>query len=102
MSSTSGLARGVSTTTSSTHASRHEMGAGATSVAPVPLLSPGVAVVVVPVAFPEARLVPRVQLEPANPLGALPEVQMGHQQPGRAAVLGLERCAAILVGDPCL
>src|ERR671930_1388522 len=49
------------------------------SVAPEALLLPGVAVVVVAEAFPEAGLVLVQQLDPADPPGALPQVQMRDQ-----------------------
>jgi hypothetical protein len=62
---------------------------------PEPLLEPGVAVVVVAEALPEARLVLVPQLDPTDPLGALPQIQMGHQQPGRAAMLGLQVLAVV-------
>src|SRR3954451_17145543 len=70
------------------------------SVAPVPLLLPGVAMVVVAVGLPEAGLIVVAQLEAADPLRALQEVQMRDEQARRAAMLGLERLAAVLVGDP--
>src|ERR671935_582030 len=70
------------------------------SVPPVPLLFPGIAVVVVAVGLPEAGLVVVAQLEAADPLRALPEVQMRDQQPRRAAVLGRERLAPVLERDP--
>src|SRR5215218_9646008 len=55
------------------------------SVTLVSLLAPGVAAVVVPVLLPEAGLIARQQRELVNPLGALPEVQVRHQQPDRPA-----------------
>src|SRR5215213_9024193 len=70
------------------------------SVPPIALLFPRVAVVVVAVGLPEAGLVMVAQLEAADPLRALPEVQMRDQQPRRATVLGLQRLAPVLVGDP--
>src|SRR6202008_744742 len=60
------------------------------SVALVALLAPGVSVVVVADALPEAGLVLLLELQAPYPLGALPEVEVGDQQPGRSAVLGLE------------
>ena len=57
---------------------------------------------VVAVLLPEAGLVLVAQLEPAHPLGALPEVEVRHEQPRRAAVLGLERLAVVGEGDPRL
>src|SRR5215216_2170936 len=74
----------------------------ATSVPPVALLAPGVAVVVVAQGLPEAGLVFGDQPQSSHPLGALPEVEVRHEQAGRTAVLGLERLAAVGVGDPGL
>ena len=59
----------------------------------------GVALVVVAVALPDPRLVVVEQLERADPLRRLPEVAPGDQQPGRAAVVGLERRSVVGVGD---
>jgi hypothetical protein len=70
----------------------------ANSVAGVTLFFPRVSVVVVAVPFPEARLVVLAQLYTAYPLGAFPEIQMGHEQSRWAAVLRLERLALVLVG----
>src|SRR5262245_46411882 len=74
----------------------------ASSVASVPLLFPRVAVHVVAVGLPEAGLVVVAQLEPAHPLGALPEVEVRNEQPRGPAVLRFERLIAVLVSDPCL
>src|SRR3954470_14514809 len=71
-------------------------------VAPVALLFPRVAAVVVAVGLPEAGLVVVEELDAAHPLGALPEVEMRHQQARRPAVLGLERLVAVAVCDPRL
>src|SRR4051812_22874584 len=54
---------------------------GPSSITLVPLLLPRVAAVVVAVLLPEARLVPLHHGDPADPLGALPEVQVRHQHP---------------------
>ena len=51
--------------------------AASVSVAPEPLLLPGVAVVVVAETFPEAWLALVQQLDPAGPRGALPQLQVG-------------------------
>src|SRR4051812_47643768 len=72
------------------------------SVPPVALFLPWVAVVVVAVALPEPWLVLLCQLQAAHPLGALPEVEVRHEQPRRAAVLRLQRLASVFVGDPRL
>src|SRR5262245_21345983 len=105
------LTRRVSSWTASTRAVCQRMGApgagpgsGAAagadmgSIPLVPLLLPRVAAVVVAVALPEPALVVVEQAQPGHPLGALPEVQVGDQQPSRAAVLGGQRLA---VGVPC-
>ena len=57
------------------------------SVAPVPLFAPWVPVVVVAEALPESGLVVEGQRDAADPLRALPQVQVRDEQPGRAAVL---------------
>src|SRR5215207_8558358 len=77
-------------------------GRAASSVAPVPLLLPGVAVVVVAEALPEARLVLVQEPDATDPLGALPQIQMRHQQPRRAAMLGLQLRTVIGERDPRL
>src|SRR6476660_6331728 len=59
-----------------------------------PLLFPRVSFVVVAVALPEAELVVVEELEPADPLAALPEVLLRDQEAKRIAVLELERLAA--------
>src|SRR5215207_2526241 len=71
-----------------------------TSVPPVALLAPRVAVVVVAERFPEAWLVVVQQPQAPDPFGALPEVEVWHEQARRSAVLGLERLAAVGVGYP--
>src|SRR4051812_27673297 len=78
-----------------------DVGPAPRSVPRIALLFPGVTVVVVAVGLPEAGLVVVAQLEAADPLRVLPEVEMRDQQPGRTPVLGLERLAPVLVGDPC-
>src|SRR5215213_738057 len=74
----------------------------ATSVPPVALLAPGVALVVVAEGLPEAWLVFGDQPQSSHPLGALPEVEVGDEQASRTAMLGLERLAAVGVSDPGL
>src|ERR671917_1124633 len=61
-----------------------------TSVPPVALLAPGVAVVVVTQRLPEAGYVVGSELQPPHPLGALPEIQVRHQQTRRSSVLWLQ------------
>src|SRR5262249_21781062 len=65
----------------------------------VALFHPGVGVVVVAVALPEAELVMVEELEAAEPLGALPEVALRHEEAERVAVLELERLAVEGVGE---
>src|SRR5258708_19183273 len=74
----------------------------ARSVAPVPLLAPRVAVHVIPVRLPESGLILVMESQSLDPLGALPKIEMGHQQPRRAAVFGLQRLPAVLVRHPRL
>src|SRR3954447_4507895 len=73
-----------------------------TSVTLVPLLAPRVAQVVVTVLLPETGLVTGHQGELADPLGALPEVQVRHQRPDRAPVLDRQRLAVELPAHPGL
>ncbi len=65
----------------------------------VALFLPVVGVVVVAVALPEAGLVDRRELDPAQPLGALPEVLRRDEEPHRVAVVGRQRLAVGLVDD---
>src|SRR5206468_940608 len=59
---------------------------GSPSVTVVPLLQPRVAQLVVAALLPEPRLVVVEQPDAADPLRALPEVQVRHEHPDRAAV----------------
>src|SRR5215207_8968416 len=68
----------------------------------VALLEPWIAAVVVAVALPEPLHVVVEQLDPGDPLGRLPEVQVRHQHAHGAAVLGRERLAVELPHDPRL
>src|SRR5690242_13124271 len=72
------------------------------SVTLVPLLEPRVAAVVVAVLLPEARLVAAQQGQAGDPLGALPEVEVRHEQPHRPAVLDRQRTAVVLPDHPGL
>src|SRR3954452_12261323 len=53
----------------------------------VALLFPGVAAHVVAVVLPEAGLILGQKLEAAQPLGALPEIKVRHEQPQRPAMI---------------
>ena len=65
-------------------------------------VQPGVAPVVVAVALPEALFVVVHQGDPGDPLRALPEVQVRHQQPHRAAVIGRQRPSLVGPDHPGL
>src|SRR5438477_3188050 len=69
---------------------------------PVPLLLPGVGVVVVAVAFPEAGPVGRREFDPVQPFRALPEVAGRDDETHRPAVLSGQRLAVRLVRDECV
>jgi len=58
-----------------------------------------VSVVVIAGALPEPRLVVQQQVDAADPLRRLPQIQVGDQQPGRAAVLGRQILVLVLIGD---
>src|SRR6266446_8168602 len=72
------------------------------AVAVVALLTPRVAVVVIAERLPEPGLIAVHEAQLPYPLGTLPEVEMRHEEPGRAAVLGRERDAIVFHGGPCL
>src|SRR5262249_40780766 len=98
------LAWGVSSFTNVTVAASHCMvmvseAGDAASVTLIALLEPRVATVVVAVALPEPLLVVVEQAQTADPLGALPEVQVRHQEPGRAAVLTSQRASVDIPHD---
>src|SRR5690606_12652601 len=71
----------------------------ASALLAVALLLPRVRVVVVAVALPEAEPVLAQELEPPDPLRALPEVAPRDDEAQRPAVLELERLAAERVGQ---
>src|SRR5580765_7351199 len=56
----------------------------------------------VAVALPEPGLVVGPELDAADPLRALPEIEVWNQQARRAAVLRVKRFTRVLVRDPCL
>jgi hypothetical protein len=57
---------------------------------------------VVAVFFPEAWIVLPLHGESPYPFGALPEIEMRHQEAGRPAVVRVELGAHVLVCDPGL
>src|SRR5689334_4809947 len=65
----------------------------------ISLLAPWVRAVGVAVVLPEAEAVADDDLEPAQPLRALPEVEARHQQAERPAVLRVELAAVVAVGE---
>src|SRR5262249_1623534 len=73
-----------------------------TSVVRVPLLPPWISVVVVSVALPEPWLVLIQQRQAAHPLGALPKIEVGDEQPGRATVFRRQIRAVEAERDPGL
>src|SRR5262249_60356889 len=77
-----------------------EAAASAALVAPIPLFLPRITAVVVAVGLPEPGLVVVEELQPANPLGALPEVEVRDEQPGGTTVHRLERLAVGFVPHP--
>src|SRR4029079_1618003 len=76
--------------------------AGGQLVPLVALLAPGVAAVVVAQRLPEAWLVVLVEADAADPLGALPEVEVRDEQPRGGALRGRQRLAVVLVDHPGL
>ena len=52
----------------------------------VALFAPGITVIMVPPCFPEPGFVVIHKLQGFEPLGALPELEMGHKQTGWAAM----------------
>src|SRR6266849_6696364 len=72
----------------------------ATLVSPVPLFAPWVPVIVVAVHLPETGLILVHQSKAADPLRALPEVEMRDEHARRAAMLGMEGLAVELERDP--
>src|SRR5262249_40898013 len=69
---------------------------GASLLVGVALLGPRVGVYVVAVLLPESGWIDVEELEGAEPLRALPEVELGQDQPERPAVVGLEVAACVL------
>src|SRR5438132_863540 len=62
-------------------------------IAPVALLAPRVSIKVVAVGLPESRLLLLLELDPAHPLRALPEIEVRDEQSRRTAVLRVQRLA---------
>src|SRR5688500_16695579 len=101
MSSVTVLTRGASSRSAVTVASCQfsaAKGLPPPSVAAVAFFEPRVAAVVVAEGLPEPGLVALDESNTADPFGALPEVQVRHHEPCRAAVLRRERVAVVAVG----
>src|SRR5918911_1742723 len=69
------------------------------SIAAVALLFPWITVIVIAERFPEAWRVPVRQAQATDPFGALPEVEVWHDQPRRAAMLRCQRLILVPVRD---
>src|SRR5262249_62200003 len=68
----------------------------------VALLTPRVAIVVIAVGLPESRRITVHEAQLPHPLRALPEVEVRHEEPGGAAVLGRERLTVVFHRHPRL
>src|SRR5215472_12100210 len=77
----------------------HRAVAAIASVIRVSLLTPRIAVHVVPAQLPEAGLVPLRELKPVHPLRRLPEVEMWHEYARRPPVVARQRLAFVLERD---
>src|SRR5215472_6357938 len=77
----------------------HRAVAAIASVIRVSLLTPRIAVNVVPAQLPEAGLVLLRELKPIHPLRRLPEVEMRHEQARRPTVVARQRLAFVLERD---
>src|SRR5689334_4401739 len=97
--------RGVSTTMSRTSASCHtsrRAGTAAVSITVVSLLFPRIAVIVIAQRLPETAFIPFHEAQSPQPFGAFPEVEMRHEQPGRAAMHRQKRQALVAGRDHAL
>src|SRR5919112_60279 len=73
---------------------------GPLGIALVALLEPRVAAVVVAVLLPEPRAISLHELQPGDPFRGLPEVQVRHEEPDRAAVADRQGSAVDLPHHP--
>src|SRR5579864_983154 len=74
----------------------------ASLVAPIAFFFPWISVIIIAQRLPEARFILVDQAQTPHPLGALPEVEVGHQQPCWATVFGCQRLPLIGVDHPGL
>src|SRR3954447_24775613 len=71
-------------------------------IARIALLCPGIAAIMIAADFPEARRVLGQEFDRLNPFGALPEIQMRHHQPHRAAMFGRQWLTGPAMGEQCI
>lgn len=64
----------------------------------VSLFNPGVTMIVVTVGLPETRMIVFCELNAFNPLGALPEIKPGNDQPYRVTMFGSQYLVVVLDG----
>src|ERR1700761_8999175 len=79
-----------------------DSGPAESSVICVSLLAPGIAVHMIAAKFPEPGLVAFGELQAIQPFSGLPEIQMRHQHPCRAAMIFRERATGITRRNHCL
>src|SRR5687767_9195016 len=97
---TRGVSVLIATTSAIDHARRRGWPADeSVSVTLVTLLPPRIAINVIARLLPEARLVLVDEAQAPDPFGALPEIEMRHQEPRRSAMRGRERQALIMGRD---
>jgi hypothetical protein len=63
------------------------------------LFQPGIDVIIVAAHLPKPLVVARDELDLAQPFGAFPEIEVGHDQPYGAAVTERPRVALPAMGD---
>jgi hypothetical protein len=65
----------------------------------VALLPPDIATVVIATALPEAGAILLHEAQAPHPLGALPQIELGHYQPQGLGVFWRQILAVVLVGE---
>ena len=73
------------------HGSVLLLACGCRSVPRIALFGPGITAVVIAAHFPKTRLSSVQEFDRLQPFRALPEIEMRHDEPHRAAMLGFER-----------
>src|SRR5579885_201521 len=61
----------------------------------VAFLAPGIRVIVVAAHFPEPAAIPIAELDRAHPFGALPGIELRHDEPQRPAMIGFQVAAVV-------